>query len=155
MNLRVIDFDLLTRSFQPYVDGYFKIEDKKRELIESIEPLKDEMKSLISTSSSGIIIDDMTQKMNVERVKAIQQELMKYDYEFKTTLNKMRDDLNILVFDQLSEIISDWSKENSIDLVVGKMEVVYVTEAYDATSSIIEEVKKRDLYHEPQPQPVE
>ena len=34
MELRVIDFEVLTRNFQPYVDGYKEIESEKRKMLE-------------------------------------------------------------------------------------------------------------------------
>lgn len=151
MNFRVIDFDLLTRSFQPYVDGANKIEQEKKNLIDSIEPQKKEMESIIRSHTSGLIIDDMTQKVNVERIKEIQEELMKKDQEFKFKLKQMRDELNTSVYEQLSTFITDWAKSNNIDMVMGKMEVVYATDEVDATEYILNILKEKELYV-PQPE---
>ncbi len=147
MNLRVVDFDILTRSFQPYVEGFIKIEQEKKKLIDSIEPQKKEMQSIISSSTSGLIIDEITQQRNVERFRVIQEELMKKDQEFKATLKEMRDDLNTSVYDQLSEIITDWANSNDIDLVMGKMEVVFAKDSVDSTEQIIQILKDKSLYH--------
>jgi Skp family chaperone for outer membrane proteins len=148
MKLRAVDFDTLTRGFQPYIDGYLNIESEKKSLIESIQPQKKEIESIIASSSSGLIIDEMTQKINVERFRILQEELMKKDQEFKLKLKEMKDDLNTSVYDQLSEIITEWSKENSIDMVIGKMEVVYCNDECDVTNDIIEILKTKDLYKE-------
>lgn len=147
MKLRVVDFDILTRSFQPYVDGYISIEKEKKNLIDSIEPQKKEMQSIINSSSSGLIMDEMTQRRNVERFKIIQEELMKKDQEFKTKLKEMRDNLNTSVYDQLSSIITDWSIQNEIDMVMGKMEVVYANNTVDITNQIIDILKEKELFH--------
>ena len=147
MNLRVIDFDILTRNFQPYIDGFLKIEEEKKKLIDSIEPQKKEMQSIITSSSSGIIMDETTQQRNVERFRVLQEELMKKDQEFKLTLKEMRDELNTSVYDQLSEIIEDWAKDNNIDLVTGKMEVIFAKDSIDATEEIIEILKSKNLHH--------
>jgi Skp family chaperone for outer membrane proteins len=146
MNIRIVDFDILTRNFLPYIDGFNRIEDEKKKLIDSIESEKEELKTIISSSTSGIIIDDRTQRQNMERVKELQQILLQKDQEFKTTLKTMRDDLNSSVFSQLQEIIEEWSVNNSIDCVMGKIEVIYLNDKYDITEQIIEVFKKRDLY---------
>lgn len=147
MNLRVIDFDILTRSFQPYVDGYLNIEQEKKRLIDSIEPQKREMQSIINSSTSGIIVDELTQQKNIERFKVLQEELMKKDQEFKMALKEMRDDLNTSVYEQLSEIISEWSSQNDIDLVTGKMEVIFAKDSIDATDEIVQILKEKNLFH--------
>ena len=148
MKLRAVDFDTLTRGFQPYIDGYLKIEAEKKSLVDSIQPQKKEIESIITSASSGLIVDEMTQKRNVERFKVLQDELMKKDQEFKTMLKEMRDELNTSVYDQLSEIITEWAKENSIDIVTGKMEVVYCSDECDSTNDIVEILRTKGLYQE-------
>jgi hypothetical protein len=148
MKLRAVDFDTLTRGFQPYIDGYLNIEAEKKSLIESIQPQKKEIEAIIASSSSGLIVDEMTQKRNVERFRVLQEELMKKDQEFKIRLKDMKDELNTSVYDQLSEIITEWSKENSIDMVIGKMEVVYCNDECDVTDEIVEILRTKGLYQE-------
>ena len=148
MKLRAVDFDTLTRGFQPYIDGYLKIEAEKKSLVDSIQPQKKEIESIITSASSGLIVDEMTQKRNVERFKVLQDELMKKDQEFKTMLKEMRDELNTSVYDQLAEIITEWAKENSIDMVTGKMEVVYCSDECDSTNDIVEILRTKGLYQE-------
>ena len=148
MKLRAVDFDTLTRGFQPYIDGYLKIEAEKKSLVDSIQPQKKEIEAIIASSSSGLIVDEMTQKRNVERFKVLQDELMKKDQEFKTMLKEMRDELNTSVYDQLAEIITEWAKENSIDMVTGKMEVVYCSDECDSTNDIVEILRTKGLYQE-------
>ena len=148
MKLRAVDFDTLTRGFQPYIDWYLNIEAEKKSLIESIQPQKKEIEAIIASSSSGLIVDEMTQKRNVERFRVLQEELMKKDQEFKMVLKEMKDELNTSVYDQLAEIITDWSKENSIDMVIGKMEVVYCNDECDVTDEIVEILRTKGLYQE-------
>jgi Skp family chaperone for outer membrane proteins len=73
---------------------------------------------------------------------------MKKDQEFKIRLKDMKDELNTSVYDQLSEIITEWSKENSIDMVIGKMEVVYCNDECDVTDEIVEILRTKGLYQE-------
>jgi Skp family chaperone for outer membrane proteins len=147
MELRVIDFEVLTRNFQPYVDGYKEIESEKRRMLESVDPDKKEMEAIITRSQSGIVLDEASQKRDMEKFRQIQDKLMKLDQDFKRKLKEMSDDLNTNVYDQLSVIIEEWSKENSINLVMGKMEVIFNTENIDATEQILEVVKQKGLYY--------
>lgn len=145
MELRVIDFDILTRNFQPYVDGYKNIESEKRAMLDSIQPVRKEMESIMKSSTT--ILDEVSQQKNAERFRILQDSLMKSDGDFKIKLKELQEDLNTSVFEQLSEIISVWSKENSINLVMGKMEVIFNTDDIDATEDILSIIKEKDLLY--------
>ena len=145
MELRVIDFDILTRNFQPYVDGYKNIESEKRAMLDSIQPVRSEMESIMKSSDS--ILDEVSQQKNVERFRFLQDSLMKSDGEFKAKLKGLQEDLNTSVYDQLSEMISIWAKENSINLVMGKMEVIFNTDDIDVTEDILSLIKEKDLFY--------
>ncbi len=144
MELRVIDFDILTRSFQPYIDGYKGIESEKRAMLDSIQPVRKEMETIISRSSSE---DESTQKVSIERFRELQEGLAKSDSEFKMKLKKMQEDLNTSTYDQLSEVISEWATQNSINLVMGKMEVIFNTEDIDVTEQILESLKEKGMFY--------
>ena len=147
MELRVIDFEVLTRNFQPYVDGYKNIESEKRRMLESVEPSRKEMQDIIKRSQSGLIVDEMSQKRDMEKFKQLQDALMKADNEFKTQLKELSEDLNTNVYDQLSVIVDEWANANSIDLVMGKMEVIFNTDKVDATNQILEIIKQKGLFY--------
>ena len=147
MELRVIDFEVLTRNFQPYVDGYKNIESEKRKMLESVEPSRKEMQDIIKRSQSGLIVDEMSQKRDMEKFKQLQDALMKADNEFKTQLKELSEDLNTNVYDQLSVIVDEWASANSIDLVMGKMEVIFNTDNIDATEDILSLIKEKDLFY--------
>lgn len=148
MQIKVVDFDIVTRSFVPYIDGFKRIEKSKEDFIKSIEPQKKELESIVRSQTSGLIIDEITQKSNIERFKSIQEDVMKLDQDFKIKLKKMTDELNTDVYDQLSEIISDWAEINQIDMVMGKMEVIFANTNVDATNTILEILKEKNLFHE-------
>jgi Skp family chaperone for outer membrane proteins len=147
MELRVIDFEVLTRNFQPYVDGYKNIESEKRRMLESVEPSRKEMQDIIKRSQSGLIVDEMSQKRDMEKFKQLQDTLMKADNEFKSQLKEMSEDLNTSVYEQLSVIVDAWASANSIDLVMGKMEVIFNTDKVDATNEIMEIIKQKELFY--------
>ena len=147
MEIRVIDFEVLTRNFTPYVDGYKNIESEKRAMLESVSSERNEMESIIKRSQSGIVLDEASQKRDIERFRQLQEGLMQKDMDFKKQIKEMSDDLNTNVYDQLSEIISEWSSENSIDLVMGKMEVIFNTSKVEATDEILEVIKQKGMYY--------
>lgn len=144
MELRVIDFDILTRSFQPYIDGYKAIESEKRAMLDSIQPVRKEMELIISKSSSE---DEATQKVSIEKFRELQEGLVKSDSEFKMKLKKMQEDLNTSTYDHLAEIISEWATQNSINLVMGKMEVIFNTNDIDVTEQILELLKEKEMFY--------
>lgn len=147
MELRVIDFEVLTRNFQPYVDGYKEIESEKRKMLESVDPDKKEMESIIKRSQSGLVLDEASQKRDMETFRQIQDKLMKLDQDFKRKLKEMSDELNTNVYDQLSVIVEEWATANSINLVMGKMEVIFNTDNIDATEQMLEAIKEKGLYY--------
>ena len=149
MELRVIDFDILTRNFQPYVDGYKNIESEKRLMLESIQPAKKEMESILAKSQSGLILSEMDQKRDVERFRQLQDSLMRSDNDFKVKLKGMSENLNTSVYDKLSEIVLEWSNKNNIDLVIGKMEVIFNKSEFESTAEIIQEIKDKGLFFNP------
>ena len=146
MEIRVIDFEILTRHYKVYRDGVDIINKEKEEFLESIEPIRKKMNNIISVASTGVIVDQKTQQERGEEFQRLQSELIELDGEFKQKIQKMRDDLNLKAYDGLSEIVTDWAKQNSIDLVSGKMEVVYSNLEYEATNDILEILKQRDLF---------
>lgn len=148
MNIRVIDFEILTRHYKTYREGVEKIEAEKKIFLEKLEPLKKEMNSIISAASSGLIMDPNTQQKRIDDFQRLQQEALEMDKDFKVVLKKMTDELNEKVYDELSSLISDWSIKNDIDLVTGKMEVIYSNDKYDATKSILDILKETDMFVE-------
>ena len=145
MELRVIDFENLTRNFQPYVEGYKEIESEKRKMLKSIDPDKKEMEAIIKRSHSDL--DEVAQKRDMEAFRQVQERLMKLDQDFKRKLKEMSDELNTKVYDQLSVIVDEWARANSINLVTGKMEVIFNTDDIDATEEILKLVKEKGLYY--------
>ena len=147
MEIRVIDFEILTRNFQPYVDGYKNIESEKRKMLESVDPEKKEFESIIKRAQSGILMDESSQKRDSERLRQLQENLMKLDMEFKKTIKSMTDDLNSQIYDQLSIIVDEWAKQNNIDLVMGKMEVIFNTDKIEVTNQILDLIKEKNLFY--------
>lgn len=146
MEIRVIDFEILTTHYKKYRDGVDLINLERKNILEEIEPIKKEMNMIISSATTGIILNGQTQQQQAERFQELQQQLVEIDNEFKVKNKKMVDELNTKSFDELSEIVTDWASKNSIDLVSGKMEIIFCNDKWDVTNNILEILKEKDLY---------
>jgi Skp family chaperone for outer membrane proteins len=93
-------------------------------------------------------LDNLSQQERAEKFQKLQQEALEVDKEAKIKLKEMGQDLNEKVYSELELIISNWSIENSIDVVLGKLEVVYLNEKFEATNDILEVLKERNLWCE-------
>jgi Skp family chaperone for outer membrane proteins len=148
MEIRVLDFDILTKNYTNYQEGLKNIAGEKNQFITKLGPIKSEMESIINAAKSGLVLDPNTQRQKEQKFSELQQEAMLIDGDFKAKMRELHDTLNKTTFDELTSFVNEWAKENSIDLVTGKMEVVFANEKYDATNDILEILKSKDLYVE-------
>ena len=148
MERRVLDFDILTKNYKNYQDGLNHIAGEKNHFITKLGPLKTEMESIINAAKSGLVLDPNTQRQKEQKFSELQQEAMLIDGDFKAKMRELHDALNKTTFDELSAFVNEWATENSIDLITGKMEVVFANNKYDATNAILDILKSKDLYVE-------
>jgi Skp family chaperone for outer membrane proteins len=148
MEIRVLDFDILTKNYKNYQDGLNHIAGEKNHFITKLGPLKTEMESIINAAKSGLVLDPNTQRQKEQKFSELQQEAMMIDGDFKAKMRELHDALNKTTFDELSAFVNEWATENSIDLITGKMEVVFANDKYDATNAILDILKSKDLYVE-------
>lgn len=147
MELRVVDFEVLTKNYKNYQEGIKNIEEEKKSFIKSLDPVKKEMETIISQMSSGLVIDEKTQREKEEKFKSLQEQAVGIDNQFKVEMRRLHEELNKSTYDELSTIISEYSEANSIDLVIGKMEIVYLVDRFEITEQILEVLKERNLVH--------
>jgi Skp family chaperone for outer membrane proteins len=147
MNIKVVDFEILTKNYTNYQLGIKNIEEEKKEFIKSLDPVKKEMESIISQMSSGLIMDEQTQKEREDKFRSLQEQAMNIDNQFKVEMRRLHDELNKKTFDELSEIIDTYSTNNNLDMVIGKMEVVYLKESFEVTNDILEILKEKKLFY--------
>jgi Skp family chaperone for outer membrane proteins len=145
MELRVVDFEVLTKNYKNYQDGIKNIEEEKKSFIKSLDPVKKEMEAIIAQMSTGLIIDEKTQMEKEQKFKALQDQAVGIDNHFKSEMRRLHEELNKKTYDELSGIISEYSEANSIDLVIGKMEIVYLVDKFEITEQILEVLKEKDL----------
>jgi Skp family chaperone for outer membrane proteins len=148
MQIRVVDFEILTRNFTKYQEGIQKIENHKQKFLEQVEPYRKEMENILMMSQSGIIIDQMTQKQRAEKFQKMQQEVMDLDNDFKVELQKLKSELSSESYSYLESYITEWSVKNDIDIVLGTAEVVFSKPELDITNQILDVLKSKGLYSE-------
>ena len=146
MEIRVLDFDILTKNYKNYQDGLKNIAGEKNQFVTKLGPLKTEMESIVNSAKSGLVLDPNTQRQKEQRFAELQQEAMMIDGDFKAKMRELHDALNKTTFDELTAFVNQWAKENSIDLITGKMEVVYANDKFDATNDILEILKENSYY---------
>ena len=56
MELRVVDFDVLTRNYKNYQDGIRNLSEVRNSFITKLNPLKNEMEKIIKEANSNDII---------------------------------------------------------------------------------------------------
>lgn len=148
MEIRVLDFDILTKNYKNYQEGLNNIAGEKNEFITKLGPIKSEMESIINAAKSGLVLDPTTQRQKEQKFSELQQEAMMIDGDFKARMRELHDSLNKTTFDELTTFVNEWANENSIDLVTGKMEVVFANDKFDATNNILDILKEKNLYVE-------
>lgn len=148
MVLRIIDFEKLTSHYINYQEGLSEIDKEKKEILKKLNPLKKEMNSIIEEAQSNLIIDDKTQQQKAKRFQELQNEAMLMDNDFKKRIKKINSELNEKCYDELSDIIKEWSIENNIDVVIGKMEVVFNKKQFESTEEILDILKDKKLFVE-------
>jgi len=146
MNIRVLDFEILTKHYVNYQNGINEINEERKSFIERLDPIKNEMESILKASQSGLVINNSDERSRAERFQILQQEAIDIDNEFQHRMKEMKNDLNQKSYSELEVIVKEWAEKNSIDLVTGKMEVIYNNDKYDSTNEILEVLKDKKLF---------
>ena len=148
MEFRTVDFEKLTKHYKVWREGHEDINKLKNTYLSKLEPTRKRMEEIIKAEQSGIVTDNKSQKERMQEFQQLQQQAQGIEMDYKKEFKHKKDELNTTVYDKLEEIISKWSKENNIDIVIGKMEVVYCTDKYEITEEILEVLKNDDLWIE-------
>jgi len=148
MELRIADFEKLSGHYQRFRDGMKIIGFKKEEFLKRIEPLKEEMNSIIQAHNSGLVLDSRTNAERQKRFSELQQEFMSLEKDINFELRTYKDQLTKNVYSDLETIIKDFSIENKIDCVMGKLECVYISPEFEITDEILEVLKSKGQFVE-------
>ena len=147
MTTHILDFEEVLRNFEPYHVSLKSIQKEKKEFSELIDAIKAEMETILSGSKS-LILDDATNQKNQMRFKELQNKAVQAESEFRSNIVAKQNEEVEKNFQQIMDIVQEYSTENSLDLVVNKSTVVYVNPKLEITQQIIEVVKQKELYVE-------
>lgn len=143
MNIKVVDFEILSRHYVKYQEGVNQIELVKQEFVKRLDPFKEEMQELLKTSMTA---DEKTQRESAERFQILQEEGMLIDDEFKHQMRQMNDELSKQIYSDLEGIITEWAASREVDMVIASTEVVYLKQEHYVTNYIIDLLKLKELY---------
>jgi hypothetical protein len=76
MEIRIVDFELLTRHYTNYQNGLNEIEDEKTKFLEKVEPFRKEMQNIIISTQGGIVLDNLSQEQRVQKFQSLQQDAL-------------------------------------------------------------------------------
>ena len=144
MEIRIIDFEILTRNYVKYQEGLNEINDLKKSFRDKIEPFRKEMQNLMVAAQT----DSEVLKERLNRFEELKQQAVDIDHDYKIQVGQMQDKLTKSTYADLEQIISEWRELNSIDLVIGKVEVVCLNSKYESTNDILEILKEKNLFVE-------
>lgn len=147
MTTYVLDFEEVLRNFQPYHESLKMIQAEKKEFADLIEGIKKEMENIISSSKS-LILDDSTNQKNQLRFRELQNKAVQAESEFRSTIVTKQNEEVEKNFQQIMDLVQEYAKEKSFDLVVNKNTVVFVKPEFEITNDVIEIVKQKGLYLE-------
>ena len=146
MEIRVVDFDVLTKNYTKYQDGIVTLAKLRNSFIERMDPIKAEMESIVNAANSGLILDRKSQEEKNAKFNDLQNEAMSIDNEYKMTMKKEQDQLNKETYEELSTLINEYVSDKDIDLVIGKMEVVFSKDNAEITDAIIDLLKQKNMF---------
>lgn len=146
MKIYVVDFEQVLKNFVKYHESLKLIQTEKDKFASDIEKIKKEMEGIIS--SSRLLIDEKSQMEQATRFKELQAKAIKLESEFRAQIVDIQNAELEKNFSEVSEIVKEWSENAQIDLVINKTQTLFVNHKWDATESIIEVLKNRNLYQE-------
>lgn len=146
MKIYVADFEEILKNFTNYHESLKKIQSEKQKFTDEIESIKKEMESIIS--SSKLIIDEKTKMDQALKFKDLQTKAIKLESEFRSDIVDFQNKELENNFESISEIVKEWASKVDIDIVINKSQTIYTSDNYNATESIIEILKQKNLYHE-------
>lgn len=145
MKIYTVNFESIVKVYKPYVDVVKSMEDEKNAHIEKIEKYKAEMQAIIN-SSQTLILDEKMKKEKMDQFGKLQNEAGKLDSDFRAHLTRLQDETMKKVYSEISDIISDFSDRNSIDMVINNTEVIYFSPNMDITDTVIDLIKDKSLF---------
>lgn len=146
MKIYVVDFEQVLKNFINYHESLKLIQTQKDKFSDDIESIKKEMEGIIS--ASRLLVDDKSQMEQAAKFKELQAKAIKLESEFRSDIVELQNAELEKNFSEVSEIVKEWANKEEIDMVINKNQSLFVSDKFDATESIIEVLKVKELYKE-------
>jgi Skp family chaperone for outer membrane proteins len=146
MKIYVVDFEQVLKNFINYHESLKLIQTQKDKFSDDIEKIKKEMEGIIS--ASRLLVDDKSQMEQAAKFKELQAKAIKLESEFRSDIVELQNAELEKNFSEVSEIVKEWANKEEIDMVINKNQSLFVSDKFDATESIIEVLKVKELYKE-------
>jgi len=147
MKIYSVDFEQVVKNYKNYVSQMLDLDQIKMTHQNEMEIFKKEMESIIASANSGLIIDENTQKANIQRFKDLQMNASKKENEFRTKFTERQNDIMESSFEEISELINDYASSEEIDMIVSKSQLIFAKAEFDLTDTVIGVLKERDLFY--------
>lgn len=152
MNITVLDFEKVARCYKPYVDGITELEIKSEETHNKINEIQEKARMIMSESNDETltlnedILENKKQQAQTD-IQVLQQEAMFIDQDFKKEADEKQKVLVEEAYKGITDIVNDFiSKNNGVDMVLNRSEVVFFKEEYEITDDIIKLLEEKELY---------
>ena len=147
MKTYILDFEEVLKNFTPYHESLKSIQKDKQDFADLIDGVKKEMETIINSSKS-LILDDSTNQKNQMKFRELQTKAVQAESEFRANIVTKQNDELEKNFQQIIDLVNEWTKENDIDLVINKNTVVFVKPEFEITTNIVELIKDKGMYQE-------
>jgi len=151
MNIYCVDYDKVAIRYKTYVEKASELDNLKLKHFQEMEGYKKEMETLVESSKSGLIIDEMTKRINAEKFKALQNKAMTKENNIRAEYQEKQADLMESCFTEISTIINEYiilNHDKNIDIIINKEQIFYASDKCELTNDIIDLIKQKGLYIE-------
>lgn len=146
MKILVVDFEEVLKNYVNYQESMKRIQSEKQKFADEVEKIKKDMEGIISASK--FIVDERSQMEQAGKFKELQTKAIKLESEFRADIVDLQNRELEQNFSEISTIVSEWASQSEIDLIVNKTQTIFVSEKYDATNSVLELLKEKNLFQE-------
>ena len=91
MEIRVVDFELVTRHFRTYQEGLELVEIEKKFFLESLKPFKAEIQRIMIDNAKEVVQDRRLREQRNENFEKIQKEVVVLEKEYNEKIKKIHD----------------------------------------------------------------
>lgn len=147
MKIYIVDFEMVLKNYSPYHESLDRINKEKQKFSDKIDEIKKEMESIISTSKS-LFLDEANKQKSANRFKELQSEGMKLDSDFRAEIVEMQNQELENNFSDITELVKMWGNASGVDIILNKNQTIFSIDKLDATETVINILKEKDLYKE-------